>query len=133
MLKRMLKKTRLLGILKGLVINLLKDLLGNVKRMNLERIFKLNANNVKYLIEKKYVQGRRNGFFLGEAQKNFPFFLPKSLKFPSCKSLKFGEAAASPVPVLKKNKNFSKNERSTAGLNVDLGSRIELGELMLNP
>ena len=90
----MLKKTRLLGILKGLVINLLKDLLGNVKRMNLERIFKLNANNVKYLIEKKYVQGRRNGFFLGEAQKNFPFFLPKSLKFPFSKPLKFGEAAA---------------------------------------
>ena len=33
--------------------------------------------------------------FLGEAQKVFPFFLPKSLKFPFSKPLKFGEAAAS--------------------------------------
>ena len=45
----------------------------------------------------EYIQGRRNEFFLGVAQKKFPFFLPKSLK-PSSKSLKFGEAAASPVP-----------------------------------
>ena len=38
------------------------------------------------------IQGGRNEFFLGEAQKISPFFLPKSLKFPFCKPLNLGEA-----------------------------------------
>ena len=51
----MQKKTKQVEMLKELAINLLKDTQGNVKRMNLEQIFKLPANSVKNSIEEKHV------------------------------------------------------------------------------
>ena len=46
-------KIKLQETLKGLAINLLNNSIGNVKRMNVEMIFKIPANSVKDLVWKK--------------------------------------------------------------------------------
>ena len=46
-------KMKLQETLKGLAINLLNNSIGNVKRMNVEMIFKIPANSVKDLVWKK--------------------------------------------------------------------------------
>ena len=52
----MLMKMKLLETLKGPAINLSNNSIGNVKRMKMEMIFKIPANNVKELVwKKKYV------------------------------------------------------------------------------